>query len=145
MLTLTIISFVLLAGFTVWAARLAGAVPSSYSALGTLMDYYYPEAQVNLWSVVTVTAAFNMVPPMIEAGDGSMVQCLGFFAPIYLIIVGLTPKWEQDRKQLWIHRIGAGISAILALLWLTIIREDLGLTFVAMVAALVAGTASCAW
>lgn len=142
MLTFTILSLVLLVLFTSWAARIKGEIPASYSALGTDVGEYFPGAPINPWSVVTFLVAFLMLPPMIEAGDGSLWQCLGFFAPLYLIVVALTPDWATDRRQLWIHRIGAGICAVMALLWLVIIRGDLGLTFVIYIACAVAGTVS---
>ena len=63
-------------------------------------------------------------------------------APVYLIIVALTPNWANDKKQRIVHQVGAAACAILALLWLVIIRGDLGLTFVVSVACMVAGTAS---
>jgi len=142
MIAFTILSALLLVAFVVWAAQIRGEIPSSYSALGTDVGEYFPGAATNPWSIVTFLVAFLMLPPMIEAGDGSLWQCLGFFAPVYLIVVALTPDWEKDRKQRVIHRVGAGICAIAALLWLVIIREDLGLTFCVYVACMVAGTAS---
>lgn len=142
MLTFTILSLVLLVAFTVWAARLAGEIPTSYSALGTFMADYYPGAALNPWSIVTFVAAFLMVPPMVDAGDGSLWQCLGFFAPLYLIVVALTPDWEKDKKQRIIHRVCSGICALLALLWLIIVREDFGLTFCLFIASMVAACAS---
>ena len=142
MLTFTILSLLLLVGFSVWAAQIKGEIPTSYSALGTDVGEYFPGAAVNPWSIATFAAAFLMAPPMVDAGDGSLWQCLGFFAPIYLIVVALTPDWEKDRRQRIIHRVGAGISAVMALLWLVIVRGDLGLTFVVYVAAMVAGTVS---
>lgn len=142
MLTFTIFSLVLLVAFTVWVARLAGEVPTSYSALGTFMAERYPKAPLNPWSVVTFVAAFLMVPPMVDAGDGSLWQCLGFFAPLYLIVVALTPDWEKDRRQCIIHRSCSAVCALMALLWLIIVREDFGLTFCVFIATMVAGTAS---
>ena len=91
---------------------------------------------------MTFAVAFLMLPPMIEAGAGSLWQCVGFFAPLYLIVVALTPDWEKDRRQLWIHRGGAIVCALMSLLWLFIVREDLALTFTVYVAVMVAGTAS---
>ena len=142
MLTFTILSLVLLVGFTIWASHIDGEIPRSYSALGTIVGYYYPGAATNPWSVVTFIVAFLMLPPMIEAGTGSLWQCLGFFAPVYLVVVALTPNWANDKKQRIVHQVGAAACAILALLWLVIIRGDLGLTFVVSVACMVAGTAS---
>lgn len=142
MLTFTILSLVLLVGFTIWASGIRGEVPESYSQLGTDVGEYYPGAPVNPWSVVTFAVAFIMAPPMIEAGDGSLWQCLGYFAPVYLIVVALTPDWASDRTQLWIHRVGAGLCAVMALMWFVFVRDDLGPVIVSYVAAAVAGTAT---
>ena len=54
----------------------------------------------------------------IEAGDESPLQFLGFFAPVYLGVVALTPKWESDKKQKTIHYIGTFLCAVAAILWL---------------------------
>ena len=142
MLAFTILSLVLLAAFTVWASSIQGGIPQSYSQLGTDVGDYFPGAAVNPWSIVTFAVAFLMLPPMIEAGTDSPWQCLGFFAPLYLIVVALTPDWATDRRQLWVHRAGAAVCAIAALLWLVTIRGDLGRTLVVYVAVAVAGAAT---
>ena len=142
MQTLTVISLLMLIAFTAWASGIRGTIPESYSQLGTDVGEYCPGAPLNPWSAVTFVVAFLMVPPMIEAGDGSLWQCLGFFAPVYLIVVSLTPDWASDTRQLWVHRVGAGLCAAMALLWLVFVRDGLGITLAAYGAAAVAGGAT---
>jgi len=142
MLTFTIISLLLLAGFTTWASKLRDEIPTSYSALATDVAEWYPGAAVNPWSVATFLVAFLMLPPMIEAGTGDYLQCLGFFAPLYLIIVALTPGWEKDKRQRIIHRAGAAVCAFAAVVWLIAVRGDLGLTLCVYILSMVAGTVS---
>lgn len=122
MLPLIILALVVFVGFIVYGSTLTGELPESYSALGTFMDEYFPGAAINPWSIVTFAVAFLMVPPMVEAGEGSILQCLGFFAPLYLIVVSLTPRWDIDKRQHRIHTAGAIVCAVLAFAWLLLIR-----------------------
>ena len=123
MLPLIILALVVFVGFIVYGSTLTGELPESYSALGTFMDEYFPGAAINPWSIVTFAVAFLMVPPMVEAGEGSMLQCLGFFAPLYLIVVSLTPEWATDKKQRRVHVIGTILCAVAALAWLLFVRH----------------------
>ena len=120
MIILTILSLLLLGGFTALSCALFFGVPASYSAFSAEWRTMYPKTPV--WSYVTALAAFLMVPPMIEAGDGSALQFLGFFAPLYLIVVALTPEWDINKRQHIIHTAGAIVCAVLALAWLFVIR-----------------------
>lgn len=118
MIGFTLISFFLLAAFIVLSAFLDEGIPTSYSAFSA----YWDDGKVNVWSVVTFFVAFLMFPPMVEGGDGSYFQFLGFFAPLYLIVVSLTPKWDIDKRQHRVHVIGTVLCAALALLWLVFVR-----------------------
>lgn len=137
MVILTILSLLLLGGFTALSCALFFGVPASYSAFSAEWRTMYPKTPV--WSYVTAAAAFLMVPPMIEAGDGSALQCLGFFAPLYLIVVSLTPDWDIDRKQHIIHTGGAVFCASLAVAWLVLIRGQWWLALACLAAAAGAG------
>ena len=121
MLILTILSLLLLAGFTGLSVILNHGIPGSYSAFSAVWAEDPPK--INVWSVVTFIAAMAMVPPMVEAGDGNPVQFLGFFAPLYLIVVSLTPNWDTDKRQHRIHTAGAIVCAVLAVGWLLLIRH----------------------
>lgn len=140
MLGFTVISFLLLAGFIVLSGSLFGGIPGSYSAFSGEWARVAPK--VNVWSVVTFLAAFTMFPPMVEAGDGSTFQFLGFFAPLYLIVVAFTPLWDVDRRQRIWHTVGAVLCAVLSLVWLIVIRGDFGIVAVNLIAGITAGLAT---
>jgi hypothetical protein len=137
MLILTIISFLLLAGFIVLSCALFYGIPGSYSAFSAEWRTMCPK--LNVWSVVTALAAFGMVPPMIGAGEGFSLQCLGFFAPLYLVIVALTPEWDIKPKQHVVHTVGAIICAVLAFAWLLFIRGHWWVAVICLAAGIAAG------
>ena len=58
---------------------------------------------------------------MLEYGEGNTLQCLGFFAPVYLIVVSLTPEYKTNKMQRKIHTIGASICAVVAFLWMVLV------------------------
>lgn len=140
MLTCTILSFILLAGFIALSTFLNRELPGSYSAFSALWADEIPMSNLNVWSIVTAVVAFEMVPPMIEAGVDNPVQFLGFFAPLYLIVVSLTPEWDIDKNQHRVHVAGAVTCAVLALLWLVLIREHWWVVCACFVAAVIAGS-----
>lgn len=137
MLILTIISLLLLAGFIGLSCIINHGLAASYSAFSACWEEDPPK--LNVWSVVTFIAAMAMVPPMVEAGDGNPVQFLGFFAPLYLIVVSLTPRWDVDRRQRRIHTAGAIVCAVLAFAWLLLVRHHWWVALICLAAALVAG------
>jgi len=119
MTTLTLISFFLLFGFIGISIRKHTLLPS-YSAYAS--KWWIDKVQnLNVWQVVTLLAAFLLMPPMIERGVGSALQFLGFFCPLYLIVVAFTPRWEESKKEHIIHSVGAGICAICAILWMALV------------------------
>lgn len=107
--------------FGVWLAISAhrfGWLPS-YSAYAAKWTEAVPiDDHTHLWSIVTIAVAILLCPAMIEAGDESPLQFLGFAAPVYLIVVSFTPKWETEKKQRIVHVAGAMVCAVLSLLWL---------------------------
>lgn len=127
----------LLGGFIWLSCFLNRGIPASYSAFSELWEEDPP--RLNTWSVVTFLAAFSMVPPMIQAGDGNPVQFLGFFAPLYLIVVSLTPNWDIDKRQGRIHTAGAIACAVLAFAWLLLIRHHWWVVVICLAAGGVAG------
>ena len=115
-------SFVLLAGFialSVWRFSWR----KSYSAYAAKWIEFVPMHNVNVWSMVTFIAAFLMLPAMVERGEGNLLQCLGFFTPLYLIVVALTPRYETVHKQYVIHLIGTILCAATATAWLFFVRH----------------------
>ena len=99
-----ILSFVLFSGFVILGEVVFGQLPS-YSAYSTKWKVKVPLNSMNLWSLVTLIVAFLLMLSMLEIGDGSYLQFLGFFAPLYLICVCLTPDWETNSKQHKFHLI----------------------------------------
>lgn len=54
---------------------------------------------------------------MLELAAGSLLQFLGFLTPVYLIIVSLTPNWNEGGKVFAIHAIFAILCMIGSLVW----------------------------
>ena len=117
-----IASLVIFAGFVAYSVFSFGW-PSSYSSFAKKWIERLPMHNVNLWSIVTAVVAFLLFPAMIERGEGNLLQCLGFFAPLYLLVVAFTPKWETEHKQYVIHCVGTALCAAAALAWLIVIRH----------------------
>lgn len=117
---LTIISAVLLLGFIIYGVEVFGLLPS-YSAYASKWTDRVHLGGLHLWSIVTIVSALLMVPPMIEAGEENALQFLGFFAPLYLIAVGLTPEWESRPKQHRVHTICAIVCALCAIVWVVVV------------------------
>lgn len=137
MIVISVLSFLLLLGFIILSGILNRGIPGSYSAFSSVWAEDLPK--LNVWSVVTFIVAFGMTPPMIQAGDGNAVQFLGFFAPLYLIVVSLTPNWDIDKRQGRIHTIGAIACAVIAFAWLLLIRHHWWVILICLAAASVAG------
>jgi len=71
MLVCTILSFLILTGFILLNCLLHDGIPGSYSAFSAFWQTEPRYSRINAWSAVTAAAAILMIPPMIEAGDGS--------------------------------------------------------------------------
>ena len=91
---------------------------SSYSAYAAKWNEALKINGAHIWSIVTVVVAILLAFSTIEAGDESPLQFLGFFAPIYLIVVALTPEYEEKPNQRIIHNVGATLCVICTILWL---------------------------
>ena len=133
---LTVLSLLLLACFICLSCVINHGIPDSYSAFSDIWRNDPPK--LNTWSVVTFIVALLMVPPMVDIGDGNAWQFLGFFTPLYLLVVSLTPDWQTDRKQHRIHMVGAMICAVLAFAWLLLIRNHWWVVLICLVLAGVA-------
>lgn len=113
----TILSLLLFGGF-IGLSIVKFTLLGSYSAYAAEWERAVPMNHMNLWSVVTMTVAFLLCFAMLEVGDESPLQFLGFAAPVYLGVVSLTPKWATDKHQKKVHVIGALTCALAAVLWL---------------------------
>ena len=130
-LVTTISSIVLLCAFLAISIKFFGLL-SSYSAYNLEWDKKVPMHNVHLWSIVTIVIALLFMPALIELGEGNPWQFLGFFSPMYLIVVGLFPmtelpedasdyqrkEWERKRR---IHAIGAALCAAVTTLWILLV------------------------
>ena len=116
----SIISALLLFGFIGLGVSRFGLLPS-YSAYGPMWGKAVPMNNTNLWSMVTIAAAFLICPVLIELGVASMWQFLGFLVPVYLIAVALTPDYETDRTQGIIHLTAALLCGFGAFAWLLLV------------------------
>lgn len=112
--TLTLISATIFFGFIIFSICKFG-IQSSYSAYATRWLEVYTDESI--WSYVTMIAVLLLIPPLIESGDGSVLQFLGFLSPVYLGIVALTPRWEFYKKEHIVHSVFAGLCAITSILW----------------------------
>lgn len=90
---------------------------NSYSGYSIKWGNAVPLNNMNLWSIVTIVAAFLLCPVMLELAAGSLLQFLGFLTPVYLIIVSLTPNWYEGGKVFAIHTIFAILCMIGSLVW----------------------------
>ena len=136
-LVTTIISLALFAGFVGLGIRKFGLLPS-YSAYSSKWNEAVPIHNMNLWSIVTIAAALLLVPAMVERGQGNPWQFLGFFAPLYLVLVGFTPEWEANPTQHKVHVIGAISCAAISAVWLAVICHLawlIGVSFLVMLCA----------
>ena len=98
---------------------------SCYSAYGAKWADYtkeHPQLKgLNIWSIVTIFSAALLLVPMLLSSDDSPLQFLCFFAPIYLFLVGFTPRYKEKKTWNIIHQIGALGCVVCILLWLFLI------------------------
>lgn len=125
----TIASFVIFAGFVALSVVKFGW-QKSYSSYAALWKRAVPlDTHTNLWSIVTVIVALLAAPAMIEMGASSPWQFLGFFAPVYLLVVAFTPEYQDQegddeetrkmrKKQRIVHYIGTTICATMSVAWM---------------------------
>ena len=122
MIVVTLISFVLLAGFIALSIVKIGKL-SCWSKYGAEWAKIAPIHNVNLWSAVNVVSALLIVPPMVQRGADNPLQFLGFFAPLFLLLVGFTPDYQDTKKKNAIHQVGAWGCVVMVMLWLILIRH----------------------
>lgn len=120
MLIFALLSFLVFGGF-VLAGVLKHGLLGSYSEYAAKWGEFMPLNGSHLWSLVTFAVAFLLLPAMIEAGASDPAQCLGFFAPLYLIVVSFTPEYQTKPKQRLVHEIGALCCAVFALAWIVFV------------------------
>ena len=117
----TILGTILFFGFIIFNVFKFGIL-NSYSAYSTKWREIFPKWNINLWSLVTIISAFLVMPQLIQTGINSHFQFLGFFMPVYLIAVGLTPNWESNKKEHILHSIFALLCAVAAVIWIYLFK-----------------------
>lgn len=127
----TIASLVIFVGFLAISIRKFKFQPS-YSDFSPLWDKAVPIHNMHLWSIITFFFGALLIPALCELGQSNPWQFLGFFAPIYLIIVAIFPleeitdkdseddkkRKERNRK---IHTFAAAACAVIATLWVILV------------------------
>lgn len=142
--------------FAVWLAIciIKFKMQPSYSAYSPAWDKVVPmSTNTHLWSIVTFVIAFLFMPALIELGEGNPWQCLGFFAPLYLIIVAIFPLVDETpemseyekariRKNKKVHVIGALLCAVATILWVILVCKLWWIVIVALAIVVAAGLAT---
>lgn len=131
----TIVSIAIFAVWLTICIKKFGLAPS-YSAYSPKWDEVFPAKGIHLWSVVTFVVALLLMFPLLELGEGNPWQFLGFFAPLYLIVVAFFPLTADTApKRYRIHCTAAVVCAVGALLWLALV---LGLWWLPLITAFLA-------
>lgn len=148
-LVTTILALVIFAGFVTLSVVKFGW-QKSYSAFAPKWTEAVPiDNHTRLWSIVTFVVALLLAFGMIEQGEGHPWQALGFFAPLYLMVVSYTPEYQDQpgdddkmrakrKRQRIIHYIGTILCAAVSAVWL-FLAGPRGIFFFSLMAALVAG------
>jgi hypothetical protein len=118
----SITSAVLLFGFIITGIIRFGFL-NSYSGYSSKWGEAVPMNNMNLWSIVTIVAAFLIMPGLLEVGALSMWQFLGFLVPVYLIVVALTPDWMTDQGQRKVHVSFALLCMLCGLTWIFLVAK----------------------
>lgn len=117
---------------------------NSYSAYSIKWGNAVPINNMNLWSIITIVAAFLLCPVMIELATGSLLQFLSFLTPVYLIITALTPDWYVSNEIFRVHAISALLCMCGSLTWMIAIMHAIKVVSVVaifyMTIALLTGT-----
>ncbi len=124
---------------------------SCYSAYGPRWMDLSSVPGFNWWSVVTTFTALLLVPPLIEAGNGSAWQFFGFLCPALIAFVGLTPDYGRNKLAGRVHTVCAALGALFSVLFIVCVYPHLwwvptGYAVIAAIATLRAGLWSwCFW
>ena len=130
----TIVSIVIFAVFVTLCICKFGLAPS-YSDYNRYWDKACPINNMHLWSIVTFFIAVTFMIGMIDRGQFSSWQFLGFFAPMYLVVVALFPLTDlpedaneydikRHKRQQIIHVVGASLCALCTVLWLFLVVKN---------------------
>lgn len=138
----TIVSIAIFAVWLTICIKKFGLAPS-YSAYNPMWDKAVPIDNMHLWSIITFVIAASFMVGMIERGDNSGWQFLGFFAPMYLVVVALFPLTDlppdaneydikRHKRQEIIHVVGASLCATCTIAWVIFVAHLWWLLLVAL-------------
>lgn len=96
---------------------------NSYSGYSIKWGNAVPINNMNLWSIITIVAAFLLCPVLLELTAGSALQFLSFLTPVYLIITALTPDWYVSKEIFRVHAIAALLCMCGSLTWMIAIMH----------------------
>ena len=138
----TILSMLIFVIFNIICIKKYGLL-SCFSAYGPKWAEYSKQnpqlTGINIWSIVTIVSAALLFVPMLTSSKDNPWQFLCFFAPLYLFLVGFTPKYQESKLQNIIHQIGAWGCVVCILLWLFLIVQMWAVLIPVFVLVLVVG------
>lgn len=108
---LIILSLLIVAGFTVYAVKTIGYVPTCLSA-----TYYLLQKHKVLFRIAMIAAGFLALPAWLEASPDNW-QFLAFLGCAGLVFIGAAPGF-LDHFEGKVHYIATAIAGASAVLWL---------------------------
>lgn len=114
----------------------------SYSAYAAEWDKTVPIKNLSLWSIITFIVGFLLMPVLLQYSEGHTLQFLGFFAPLYLIGVSLTPKWASDKNEYKYHVAFALLCALCSFLFIVFVLGKYGCIIGSIIIVLIASLSS---
>lgn len=137
---MTVLSAGLFFGFVVLCVARFNLL-SCYSAYGPFWMKRAKYKYLNAWTGVTFITAALLVPVMITAAEGSGWQFTGFLCPALIAFVAITPDYGRSSLAGPVHSICAGLSALLAILYVLCVVPRFWWTIVVFVVAAALATA----
>lgn len=99
----------------------------------------YSASQYPAWSYVLTISAMLLIPAMLDLTEGKTLQFVAFFAPVSLLIVGITPHWATSSVQYIVHHIGVGLAVLFSVIFTVLFHGLVWFILIAAVAAAILG------
>lgn len=116
MITFKILTTLLFWSFIILSIIRFG-IPHSYSMLA----YKWNK---KIWTTITMLTGFLILPVFIETGNDSAWQFLSFFAPAWLIFIGMTPDFLTDSMHYTLHMTFTAFAVVCNILWIILIAHN---------------------